>query len=277
MKFSIITPTYNSEKFILECLESIHNQVGEFDIEHIIVDGGSTDKTIEITKSFMKRKGVNIKVLVGKDKNMYDAINKGIAQITGDIWAVLNSDDQYANNNILEKIIKTFESYPDVEVVFGQMNVVDRNGKFVKRSFIPKFTIAELVNAEKCLFIPQPATFLKKSVIGSVGLFDDRYNIASDYDYMIRIILKCKYKSINKVVTLFRRHDLSYSVQANEQNDESFLISENYRSKLDIKEKNTKQVLAKYMIYNFRPINYKFILKKYFLDKFDKFLNKIED
>lgn len=267
MKFSIITPTYNSEQFILECLESIHNQQGNFKIEHIVVDGGSTDKTVNIIESFIANRNVNIKLLVGKDKNMYDAINKGLAEVTGDIWAVLNSDDKYANNSVLEVIQNEFHDFSDVEVVFGLMDVIDEKGIFIKKIFIPKFTTEDLINAEKCIFIRQPATFLRKSVIESIGCFNDSYNIASDYDYMIRVALKSKYKLINKTLTLFRRHSLSYSVQENDQNKESVLISDFYRDKLEMKEKNTRKVLNKYLMNNFRLTNYRFILKKIFNSK----------
>ena len=267
MKFTIITPTLNSEKYILECLESVHGQKGNFDIEHIIVDGISTDSTLSIVNDFKVKSNACIRVVVERDKNMYDAINKGLSRMTGDIWAVLNSDDKYAHENVLESVLVMFSQNSDIGVVFGQLDVIDEDGEFIKRIFIPKFSIKDLINVEKCIFIRQPATFIRKDVFEKIGYFNDSYRFASDYDYMIRLALSTKCKFLNTPVTLFRRHENSYSVQDNDQNLESYLISSYYRDKLGLTGIGNTKIskwynMIRYNIHNVRASNLQFIQKK---------------
>ena len=211
MKISIITPALNSEKFIETSLKSIHlSQSGDFSIEHIIVDGGSTDLTIDIINGFREKHASNIVILQGKDKNMYDAINKGLRNMSGDIWACLNTDDQYLPG-ILTEVVKEFENSPEIEVVYGQMEYVNEEGKFLYSEKLPSFNLINLVLAKGAFGIHQPATFMRKSVISKVGFFDINYNYASDYDHLIRVGNACKMSRLDKKMTKFRIHEESLS------------------------------------------------------------------
>ena len=170
MKISIITPSLNSAKYIDQNLESVHlHQNGDFSIEQIIVDGGSTDKTIDIVENFKACHHVDIKVIRGTDKNMYDAINKGLKNINGDIWACLNTDDQY-NAEIFSTITKEFIENPTVDVIYGYIDQVDENGKFICTSYLPKFNFEFLI-IKGCLNINHPGIFLRKR-----GCIDGRSN-----------------------------------------------------------------------------------------------------
>jgi glycosyltransferase involved in cell wall biosynthesis len=237
MHVSIITPSRNSEKYIENNLKSIHlEQKGDFSLEQIIVDANSTDKTVEIIKSFQEEHQANIKLIQGKDKNMYDAINKGMKAMKGDIWACLNTDDLYYPNTI-QTAINEFNSNPELEVVYGYPDMIDVNGNFIHTLYLPKFNLDFLVHRGYCLTILQPASFLRKTVIDKIGFFDIDYNYASDYDYFIRVGANCKMKLIKKSFTQFREHPDAITCNMNTrsvQTEESDAISQKYMKKYGI-------------------------------------------
>lgn len=109
MKISIITTTFNSEKTIRDTIESIINQTYT-DYEYIIIDGASDDHTIDIVKEYEPILGNKLKWISEKDKGIYDAMNKGILLATGEIIGILNSDDFFSSNNILDTISKSFQN-----------------------------------------------------------------------------------------------------------------------------------------------------------------------
>ena len=121
MKISIITATFNSEKFIMSNLNSIINQSYK-NFEHIIIDNKSTDQTIDIIKNH----GKNLKIISENDKGIYDAFNKGIELASGEIISILNSDDFFADEKILEEVINVFEENK-VDIVYGNLKYVKRN------------------------------------------------------------------------------------------------------------------------------------------------------
>jgi glycosyltransferase involved in cell wall biosynthesis len=212
---SIITPTYNSEKYILNNLQSIHCNQDYDNIEQIIIDGNSTDSTIEIIDQFKKANKSNIKLVVGQDKNMYDAINKGMKLIEGDIWACLNSDDQY-HPNIMQRVIHYYEKHQNIDVITGDYFHVDNNGKTIYRKVNPPFNRNRLLRMGWCI-ISQPATFLKKSVIDKIGYFDVNYNYVADYDYFIRVANNVKIKQVHFPITFDRIHDSSLTSNHSEE------------------------------------------------------------
>jgi len=241
MKISIITPSRNSEKYIENNLKSVHlQQNGDFSIEQIIVDGNSTDRTIEIIESFKKQHNANITIIQGKDKNMYDAINKGLKAMTGDVWACLNTDDLYYPG-IVSLVAKEFNRSPDVDVVYGYPDMIDENGKFIHTLYLPKFNLDFLVLRGYCLTILQPASFLRRRVVDKIGYFDINYNYASDYDYFIRVGAGCKLKRVHKSFTQFREHP--DAITCNEKTrsvqwDESVGISKKYMDEFGIKPRS---------------------------------------
>ena len=178
MKISVIIPTFNSAKTIKDTLESIISQNWPA-LQIIVQDGGSTDDT---------------KVIVGKypmamsgwqsapDNGIYDAMNKGIKRANGDIIAILNSDDAWLPGT-LERIISAFSRNPDVGVVSGSIEVWEdsSNGaKVVLKS--------SLLYLHKGLTIQHPATFVRRNVYDRVGLFNTRYRIGADYDFVLRCL-----------------------------------------------------------------------------------------
>lgn len=265
MKISIITPSFNSEEYILNNLKSVHlDQKGDFSVEQIIVDGGSKDKTIDIINTFRESHKADIKLIVGKDKSMYDAINKGIKAMSGDIWACLNTDDEY-NPEIFSVIVEEFRKNKDVDVIYGYIDNVDENGKFQYTSYLPQFDLDFLVLSRGCRCINQPSTFLKKTVVERVGYFDLTYRYASDYDYLIRVGNQCNVKRLNRSFTKFMVRGSSLSSGTGSKTTlekEAETISKFYIDKYGIKPKNLYIQYLGFCLNHIRPNNLPYILKK---------------
>ncbi len=260
MKVSIITPSLNSGKYIENNLKSIHlGQKDDFSVEQIIIDGGSTDHTLNIINNFKTKYNANIKLIQGKDKSMYDAINKGLKAMDGDIWACLNTDDIYYPG-IINLVVKEFNKNPELDVVYGYPDMIDENGKFIHTLYLPKFDLEFLVLRGYCLTILQPASFLHKRVLDKVGYFDIAYKYASDYDYFIRVGSKCKMELVRKSFTQFREHPAA--ITCNEktrsvQTEETISISKKYMDEFKIKQRsllldNLKLYLRQVSFKNFR-------------------------
>ena len=183
MKISIITVTFNCISVINDCLESIKAQKYK-DIEHIVVDGASTDKTL----SLLNARRDQIQVLVSeKDKGIYDAMNKGINLAKGDIIGFLNSDDIYANDNILLKVASLFNNNPALEACYADLvytNKFDtsknirywKSNKFIPGSF------------SKGWCPPHPTFFVRRTVYERLGKFNLNYSISADVELMMRFI-----------------------------------------------------------------------------------------
>lgn len=188
LKISIITVCFNSEEFIKDAIDSVLNQTYS-NIEYIIIDGGSSDRTVEIVKSY----GSKItKFISEKDKGIYDAMNKGINNSTGDIIAILNSDDFYDNPNVISNIVECFlMNNPDG--VYGDLNVVYRDDvSRVKRQYLAdKFNVNSLAYG----IMPGHATiFLKRELFTKFGIYSLNYPISADFELLVRFLYANKIK-----------------------------------------------------------------------------------
>jgi glycosyltransferase involved in cell wall biosynthesis len=186
MKVSIITVTYNSEKTVGDTIDSILSQ-DYSNIEYIIVDGASKDRTIEIVESY----GNQISKFISEpDRGMYDAMNKGINLATGDIIGILNSDDFYANQSVISNVVNAFiES--DSDSIFGDLVYVNANDLskvtryYSSAHFYPKLFAYGWMPAH-------PTFFVKRWAYEQYGLFQTDYKIAADYELLTRFLAKYK-------------------------------------------------------------------------------------
>lgn len=193
MKISIITATYNSGLTLRDTIRSVLSQSYP-DIEYIIIDGGSKDNTLEIINKY---KDKIAKVISEPDKGIYDAMNKGIRMATGDIVGILNSDDFFTSTNVIENIVKAFESN-DIDAVFGDIHFVkpDNLNKSVRYYSSSIFRPSLF----RFGFMPaHPSFYVKRICYEKYGLYDLNYKIASDYDLLIRFLYinKITYKYLN--------------------------------------------------------------------------------
>jgi glycosyltransferase involved in cell wall biosynthesis len=203
MKISIITTNYNCERYIEQTIKSILSQKGNFELEYIITDGGSTDNSLEIIKKYKNR----LKYISEKDKGQSDGINKGLKMATGDIVAFLNSDDTYTNDS-LDKVVKYFKENPDCMWLTGYCRIIDEDGKEI-REFVTEYKNKKLRNYSfnKLLienFISQPATFWRKEVMDELGYLDEDYHYSMDQEYWCRIGSKYDLHLIPEYLAEFR-------------------------------------------------------------------------
>lgn len=183
MKITIITVVRNNKDMIMDAIESVRSQTYE-NIEYIVIDGASTDGTTEIIKSHLDKID---KFVSTNDNGLYDAMNKGIQMASGDIIGFLNSDDFYANNNVLLEVMKEFSANPHLDACYADLIYTDKltskksirywkSGNFIPGSF------------SKGWNPPHPTFFVHRRIYDQFGTFDLRYNIASDIDLMIRFL-----------------------------------------------------------------------------------------
>jgi len=207
MKITIVTPSLNQGSYIERTIQSVLKQKGDFDLEYIVVDGGSTDGTLDI----ISRYGEQLTVFVGKDRGQSDAINKGFNAASGDILAWLNSDDTY-QDGALSTVAEMYRE-KRFEWCFGNCRNIDSDDKEIRR-FITRYKIFEskrysyrrLLSKD---FIPQPAVFFTKAAFTETGPIDVNLNYAMDYDYWLRLGKKHSPVYINRFLSDFRWHGVS--------------------------------------------------------------------
>ena len=189
---SIITATYNSAKTINDTIKSVLCQTNK-DFEYIIVDGGSTDETIDIVKSYESEFSGKLKWVSEKDKGIYDAMNKGIKMASGDIIGILNSDDYYTSDDILQTIADAFKCQ-NVDAIYGDIHFIkdgvpDKCVRYYSSRLFSPFWL-------RFGFMPaHPSFYCKREVFDKSGLYRLDYKIGSDYEMMVRLFRKHKISS----------------------------------------------------------------------------------
>lgn len=193
MKISLITITYNSAKTLADTIKSVLEQTYS-NIEYIIVDGASKDNTVSIIKKYEPLFGERIKWISEPDKGLYDAMSKGIRIATGDVVGILNSDDFFTSNKVLQKIADAFELDSQLDAVYGDVHFVHPNqlDKCV-RYYSSKIFKPKLM---KLGFMPaHPSFYLRKECFEKYGLYKTNYKIAADFEFLLRVIYKAKIKT----------------------------------------------------------------------------------
>lgn len=207
MKISIITVVWNNKETIKDAIESVLNQTYQ-NIEYIVIDGASTDGTVEILQSYGNK---ITKFISEKDKGLYDAMNKGIRLATGDIVGILNSDDFYIDEFVIEKVVKEFEE-KQVDSVYADLVFVkpENLNKTVRyydssRCMPDKFKYA--------LYPAHPTFFVKNKIYKKYGLFKTNYKIGADFDIMARFLYtnKISYSYIKEPLIKMRIGGVSTS------------------------------------------------------------------
>ena len=192
---SIVTPSYNKGPFIEETILSIKNQTYPH-IEHIVVDGGSTDETLDILHKY----GDSLVWISEPDEGQSDAINKGWRMAKGEVLAYLNADDTYMPWAV-ETAVEFLNEHPDVCMVYGNCDVVGEHGEVIQ-CMGKDLDLKELICGRE--MIPQPAVFLRRMVLDEVGYLDTCLHLAMDYDLWIRIGSMCRMKHTPKLLAKFR-------------------------------------------------------------------------
>ena len=205
MKFSIITVCLNSEKTIAYTLNSVLNQTYK-NIEHIIIDGGSNDKTLKIINIYPFK---NKKIFKTSTKGIYSAINKGIEEATGEYICVLHSDDIFHNDEVIKKISKLIKENKKYKIFFGDVVYFRKKISKISR-FYPgsKFEVIDIKNG---IIPPHTASFINKEIYNRFGNYKTNYTIASDFEFFLRILFihKLRFFKCNEIFTRMKTGGLS--------------------------------------------------------------------
>ena len=217
MRFTIVTPSYNSERFIGETIESVINQKGDFSIEYVIVDNCSTDDTIAIVNEYIdllksgkmaiKSNYVRIKFISEKDSGMYEAIQKGFDQATGDIFAWINSDDIYLPG-AFDFVHKTFKRYSQIMWLKGITSYINKNSTMytVGRCWLyQQDWISNGLYGPTLQFIQQDSVFWRSDLWHLSGGIDSCYSVAGDFSLWRKFAEIEPLYSLNVYVSCFRK------------------------------------------------------------------------
>jgi len=182
LQISVITAVKNRASTLGACLRSVQAQTWDH-VEHVVVDGGSTDGTLGVLASSRAHLA---KLICEPDRGVYDALNKGIRAATGDIVGFMHADDEYASDRVLERVAAAFED-PSVEAVYGDLVYVrkDDPSHVVRYWRAGRYARAQLAHG---WMPPHPTFYVRRDVYNRFGTFDIRYKIAADYENMLRIL-----------------------------------------------------------------------------------------
>lgn len=197
LSVTIITACFNSEKSISSCMTSVERQSYDL-IEHIIVDGQSTDQTVALLKPHLN---TNVKLVSEPDQGIYDAFNKGLERATGDIVTFLNSDDVYASENIISQVVEAFEANNCIDAVYGDIILIDESGKLVRYWKSSPFAYWKLKFG---WMPPHPTLFVKREWYKKTGLFDSNLLISADYKKILEIFMSENICTIHLSKTLVK-------------------------------------------------------------------------
>jgi len=251
LRVSIITVSHNSVETIADTINSVLTQSYPY-IEYIVIDGDSTDGTIELISSFGKKIS---QFVSGSDKGIYDAINKGIAIATGDIIGILNSDDFFYDNKVVEKIALAFDEN-DIDAVFGDVRFVDR----LKLSRVVRYYSSKYFKPSRFRFgfmPPHPSFYVRRELFEKFGYYKTDYKIAADFELLVRFILihGINYKYLEMPFVSMRTGGIS---------------NKSFRSNITLNRE-----IARACRENGIKTNYLFIYSKYIIKIFEFFGKKV--
>jgi len=207
LRVSVVTPSYNQAAYVGQTMRSVHDQ-DHPDVEHIVVDGGSTDGSLDVIRQYADR----ATIIAEPDRGQTDAINKGLRRATGEVVCWLNSDDYFLPGT-LSTVARYFADHPEVLWLTGDCAIVDAAGapiqqpvRWYKRTLrmLPSAFYLGVTNA-----VTQPSTFWRRSVHDQLGYLDESLHYTMDYDWWLRLNTLSRPARLNRTLTAFRIHEES--------------------------------------------------------------------
>lgn len=250
---SIITPVLNGNAYLEQTIQSVLGQTYE-NIEYIVIDGGSTDGSLDTIKKYKDRIGC---WLSEADSTMYEAINKGIKVASGDILAYLNSDDLYYPDTV-EVVVDYFHKHPDTELVYGNCDFIGPKGELLYNYRYPKYKW----QAYACFnssSLAQPATFWRSSIHQKIGYFDTQFKYSGDFDFYAKAGKSCRFSRINKTIAKYRWHNATMtSILGKLIKNENTIVNKKY-----VCINKLRQLFLKFWLYlQIKLLNLPLMLKK---------------
>jgi len=204
---SVIVPSFNQGRFIRETLDSILSQDYR-PLEILVIDGGSTDNTVEVLQSYGNRP--ELKWWSEPDEGVTDAVNKGLKRVAGEILAIQSSDDVYLPGAI-RTAVEAMAAQEDVALVYGDVEYIDEHSRLVAQEILAPFDLKRYLG--RFSYIPQPSTFFRASVAKEIGGWRQEVSYAADADYWMRIATGQKVKKLDRVIARYRYHSEQRDIQ----------------------------------------------------------------
>jgi glycosyltransferase involved in cell wall biosynthesis len=244
MRVSIITPSFNQGEFIEQTIQSVLNQNHD-DVEHIVIDGGSTDNTVSILKKYPHLIWVS-----EKDSGQSNAINKGFKRATGEILAWLNSDDFY-EENIFKSIVEYFGAHPDCMLLYGDITFVDRRGHLLTSFSGSTIDYTKLVECPD--IVRQPSSFWRRQVVEECNGVDENLHLVMDFDFFLRIGKRHRFHYFPCNLSFYRYYEQNKSLSmARRQVAEFYKVFT--KNNIKLTARICRFLVGKYL-YSFVPIH----------------------
>lgn len=219
MKFSIVTPVYNLQDFISETIESVLSQQGDFEIEYIVMDDGSQDSSASIAQTYAQKvldgsyatacNKVSMRVIQQENTGMYEAINRGFAKCSGDIYAWINADDLY-QPGAFAAMARVFSHYPDIQWLKGVCSTLDVSGTPLEIGVCYVYKqqwLALGIYGQESYFVQQDSVFWHAALWHKVAPMPKHYRSAADYWLWIQMAKHAPLWSVNVPVSFFRKRE----------------------------------------------------------------------
>jgi len=220
---SIVTPVFNGKPYLEETIQSVIGQTYD-NIEYIIIDGGSTDGSLEIIQKYEDKIDYWRSEL---DSGMYEAINKGLKMASGSILAYINSDDTYYLDTV-KRVVEYFQRNSDAELIFSDCDFINERGEFLYTYCYPKFRWKFFISSNVSS-IPQATTFWRSTIHKEVDYFDTIFKMCADFDFYAKVGRGHHIAHINRPLARFRVHNASLTALQGYRNiDEVKIIHERY-------------------------------------------------
>ena len=261
---SVITPVYNGERFIEYCIKNVIDQACP-EIEHIIMDGGSTDRTVDIIEHYAEKYS-HIRWVSERDRGQSDAMNKGIALAKGEIIGVLNADDFYEPNT-LNRILEIFQYLPEPSLAVGNCNIWSFNNELEHINKPSDLRITSLLSEKSCFPYNPSAYFYHKSLHKKIGFYKVDEHYTMDLHFLIKAVQVAKVKYVNETLGNYR-HVKGAKTPTRKENGQHYIQYKNLLRE-SAKQLPLNQFLQVYIYRRFRGI-------KYYLKNPQKLLPKLK-
>lgn len=232
MKFSIVTPVYNTERWIADAIESVLSQAGDFEIEYVIRDGVSTDGTMDILRSYEQRlkagdypihcRGIHFQIFSEKDGGMYQAINRGFAHASGDIYAWINADDRY-EPGAFQRIQEAFRAFPEIQWLKGITSTIDEHGTKIRPGVCHLYYqdwLQKGIYGQEAYFVEQDSVFWRAELWHLTKGIPEHLRFAGDYWLWQAFARYAPLWSLNAPISSFRKRQGQLSKDVNAYKNE---------------------------------------------------------